>query len=141
MATAMVEDTFEDDQLFSATTDDIVLASSLLDNEISVLKVLKYICKCADHDLLSRSCRAFSSEFCILLYVSLAKMILFWGIVAAILHRPQNGSARTEPYLDDVVRAYLGQLDPYYLTVSLRIRDDEFAVVVVETELGARPGG
>ncbi|KAI9185969.1 hypothetical protein LWI28_012441 [Acer negundo] len=133
MATAMVEDTFEDDQLFSATTDDIVLASSLLDNEISVLKVLKYICKCADHDLLSRSCRAFSSEFCILLYVSLAKMILFWG--------PQNGSARTEPYLDDVVRAYLGQLDPYYLTVSLRIRDDEFAVVVVETELGARPGG
>ncbi|KAK1582710.1 hypothetical protein Q3G72_017569 [Acer saccharum] len=47
---------------------------------------------------------------------------------------PKNGSARTEPCLDDVVRAYLGQLDPYYLTVSLRIRDDESAVVVVETE-------
>ncbi|KAI9185874.1 hypothetical protein LWI28_011482 [Acer negundo] len=38
MATAMVEDTFEDDQLSSMTTDDIVRASRLLDNEIRVLK-------------------------------------------------------------------------------------------------------
>lgn len=40
MATAMVEDTnFEDDQLASMTTDDIVRASRLLDNEIRILKV------------------------------------------------------------------------------------------------------
>lgn len=40
MATAMaVEDNFEDDQLSSMTTDDIVRASRLLDNEIRVLKV------------------------------------------------------------------------------------------------------
>ncbi|KAK2638726.1 hypothetical protein Ddye_026521 [Dipteronia dyeriana] len=39
MATAMVEDTFEDDQLSSMTTNDIVWASRLLDNEICVLKV------------------------------------------------------------------------------------------------------
>ncbi|KAJ0079384.1 hypothetical protein Patl1_22502 [Pistacia atlantica] len=38
MATAMVEDSFEDDQLASMTTDDIVRASRLLDNEIRVLK-------------------------------------------------------------------------------------------------------
>ncbi|KAM7279833.1 hypothetical protein ACFE04_006967 [Oxalis oulophora] len=39
MATAMVEDTsFEDDQLASMTTDDIIRASRLLDNEIRVLK-------------------------------------------------------------------------------------------------------
>lgn len=36
----MVEDTnFEDDQLASMTTDDIVRASRLLDNEIRILKV------------------------------------------------------------------------------------------------------
>ena len=41
MATAMVEDSnFEDDQLASMTTDDIVRASRLLDNEIRILKVL-----------------------------------------------------------------------------------------------------
>lgn len=40
MATAMVEDSnFEDDQLASMTTDDIVRASRLLDNEIRILKV------------------------------------------------------------------------------------------------------
>ena len=40
MATAMVEDSnFEDDQLTSMTTDDIVRASRLLDNEIRILKV------------------------------------------------------------------------------------------------------
>ncbi|KAG6586242.1 26S proteasome regulatory subunit 6A-like A, partial [Cucurbita argyrosperma subsp. sororia] len=39
MATAMVEDSnFEDDQLASMTTDDIVRASRLLDNEIRILK-------------------------------------------------------------------------------------------------------
>ncbi|GMN43912.1 hypothetical protein TIFTF001_013111 [Ficus carica] len=39
MASAMVEDTsFEDDQLSSMTTDDIVRASRLLDNEIRILK-------------------------------------------------------------------------------------------------------
>ncbi|KAE8685005.1 26S protease regulatory subunit 6A-like protein [Hibiscus syriacus] len=39
MATAMVEDsTFEEDQLASMTTDDIVRASRLLDNEIRILK-------------------------------------------------------------------------------------------------------
>lgn len=36
----MVEDTnFEDDQLASMTTDDIVRATRLLDNEIRILKV------------------------------------------------------------------------------------------------------
>lgn len=41
MASAMVEDSnFEDDQLSSMTTDDIVRASRLLDNEIRILKVL-----------------------------------------------------------------------------------------------------
>jgi len=40
MASAMVEDaTFEDDQLANMTTDDIVRASRLLDNEIRILKV------------------------------------------------------------------------------------------------------
>lgn len=40
MATAMVEDSnFEDDQLASMTTDDIIRASRLLDNEIRILKV------------------------------------------------------------------------------------------------------
>ncbi|CAI0460909.1 unnamed protein product [Linum tenue] len=39
MATAMVEDTsFEDDQLASMSTDDILRASRLLDNEIRILK-------------------------------------------------------------------------------------------------------
>ncbi|KAK4840238.1 hypothetical protein QYF36_003379 [Acer negundo] len=38
MATAMVEDTFEDDLLSSMTTEDIFQASRLLDNEIGVLK-------------------------------------------------------------------------------------------------------
>ncbi|MQL05529.1 hypothetical protein EI015_26000, partial [Escherichia coli] len=39
MATAMVEDTnLEEDQLASMTTDDIVRASRLLDNEIRILK-------------------------------------------------------------------------------------------------------
>ncbi|KAJ1380889.1 P-loop containing nucleoside triphosphate hydrolase [Sesbania bispinosa] len=39
MASAMLEDTsFEDDQLASMTTDDIVRASRLLDNEIRILK-------------------------------------------------------------------------------------------------------
>ncbi|KAL9318664.1 hypothetical protein ACSQ67_015181 [Phaseolus vulgaris] len=39
MASAMVEDaTFEDDQLANMTTDDIVRASRLLDNEIRILK-------------------------------------------------------------------------------------------------------
>ncbi|CAA3007068.1 26S protease regulatory subunit 6A homolog [Olea europaea subsp. europaea] len=39
MATPMVEDTnFEDDQLSSMSTDDIVRASRLLDNEIRILK-------------------------------------------------------------------------------------------------------
>jgi hypothetical protein len=41
MATAMVEDSsFEDDQLASMTTEEIVRASRLLDNEIRILKVL-----------------------------------------------------------------------------------------------------
>lgn len=40
MASAMVEDaTFEDDQLANMTTDDVVRASRLLDNEIRILKV------------------------------------------------------------------------------------------------------
>lgn len=40
MASAMVEDAnFEDDQLANMTTDDIVRASRLLDNEIRILKV------------------------------------------------------------------------------------------------------
>lgn len=40
MSTAMVEDSnVEDDQLLSMTTDDIIRASRLLDNEIRVLKV------------------------------------------------------------------------------------------------------
>ncbi|KAG8364023.1 hypothetical protein BUALT_Bualt19G0083100 [Buddleja alternifolia] len=38
MATPMVEDNFEDDQLASMTTDDITRASRLLDNEIRILK-------------------------------------------------------------------------------------------------------
>ncbi|KAK6915610.1 AAA ATPase, AAA+ lid domain [Dillenia turbinata] len=39
MASAMVEDTnFEDDQLASMTTDDVIRASRLLDNEIRILK-------------------------------------------------------------------------------------------------------
>ncbi|KAK4476800.1 hypothetical protein RD792_015960 [Penstemon davidsonii] len=38
MATPMVEDNLEDDQLSSMTTDDIVRASRLLDNEIRILK-------------------------------------------------------------------------------------------------------
>lgn len=43
MASAMVEDSnFEDDQLSSMTTDDIVRASRLLDNEIRILKVLPF---------------------------------------------------------------------------------------------------
>ena len=41
MATAMVEDSsFEDDQLASMTTEEIVRASRLLDNEIRIVKVL-----------------------------------------------------------------------------------------------------
>lgn len=40
----MVEDTsFEDDQLASMTTDDIVRASRLLDNEIRILKVFPFL--------------------------------------------------------------------------------------------------
>lgn len=40
MATPMVEDTnFEDDQLVSMTTDDIIRATRLLDNEIRIVKV------------------------------------------------------------------------------------------------------
>ena len=40
MATAMVEDSsFEEDQLASMTTEDIIRASRLLDNEIRILKV------------------------------------------------------------------------------------------------------
>jgi len=40
MASAMVEDAnFEDDQLANMSTDDIVRASRLLDNEIRILKV------------------------------------------------------------------------------------------------------
>lgn len=40
MATSMVEDTnLEEDQLASMTTDDIIRASRLLDNEIRILKV------------------------------------------------------------------------------------------------------
>lgn len=43
MSTAMVEDSnVEDDQLLSMTTDDIIRASRLLDNEIRVLKVRTY---------------------------------------------------------------------------------------------------
>lgn len=43
MSTAMVEDSnIEDDQLSSMTTDDIIRASRLLDNEIRVLKVRTY---------------------------------------------------------------------------------------------------
>lgn len=43
MSTAMVEDSnLEDDQLLSMTTDDIIRASRLLDNEIRVLKVRTY---------------------------------------------------------------------------------------------------
>lgn len=43
MSTAMVEDSnVEDDQLLSMTTDDIIRASRLLDNEIRVLKVRAY---------------------------------------------------------------------------------------------------
>ncbi|KZV43712.1 26S protease regulatory subunit 6A [Dorcoceras hygrometricum] len=38
MATPMVEDNFEDDQLSSMTTEDIIRASRLLDNEIRILK-------------------------------------------------------------------------------------------------------
>ena len=39
----MVEETsFEDDQLASMTTDEIVRASRLLDNEIRILKVLNF---------------------------------------------------------------------------------------------------
>ncbi|KAG6406352.1 hypothetical protein SASPL_133952 [Salvia splendens] len=38
MATPMVEDNFEDDQLSSMTTEDITRASRLLDNEIRILK-------------------------------------------------------------------------------------------------------
>ncbi|XP_038982028.1 26S proteasome regulatory subunit 6A homolog isoform X1 [Phoenix dactylifera] len=38
MASAMMEDSFEDDQLASMTTDDIIRASRLLDNEIRILK-------------------------------------------------------------------------------------------------------
>ncbi|KAL0375903.1 UNVERIFIED_CONTAM: 26S proteasome regulatory subunitA [Sesamum calycinum] len=38
MATPMVEDNFEDDQLSSMTTEDIQRASRLLDNEIRILK-------------------------------------------------------------------------------------------------------
>ncbi|CAA2986505.1 26S proteasome regulatory subunit 6A homolog [Olea europaea subsp. europaea] len=39
MATPMVEDSnFEDDQLSSMSTDDIIRASRLLDNEIRILK-------------------------------------------------------------------------------------------------------
>ncbi|PIN10027.1 Proteasome endopeptidase complex [Handroanthus impetiginosus] len=38
MATPMVEDNFEDDQLSSMTTEDILRASRLLDNEIRILK-------------------------------------------------------------------------------------------------------
>nr|GMD45403.1 26S protease regulatory subunit 6A homolog [Ipomoea batatas] len=42
MATAMVEDSnFEDDQLASMSTEDIVRASRLLDNEIRILKILE----------------------------------------------------------------------------------------------------
>ncbi|KAI9122999.1 hypothetical protein K1719_005888 [Acacia pycnantha] len=42
MATAMVEDSgFGDDQLASMTTDDVVRASRLLDNEIRILKILE----------------------------------------------------------------------------------------------------
>lgn len=39
MATPMVEDSFEDDQLAPMTTEDITRASRLLDNEIRILKV------------------------------------------------------------------------------------------------------
>ena len=41
MATPMVEDTssFEEDQLASMSTEDIVRATRLLDNEIRILKV------------------------------------------------------------------------------------------------------
>lgn len=42
MASAMLEDatsSFEDDELASMTTDDVVRASRLLDNEIRILKV------------------------------------------------------------------------------------------------------
>ena len=44
MASAMVEDAnFEDDQLANMTTDDIVRASRLLDNEIRILKVYSFL--------------------------------------------------------------------------------------------------
>lgn len=43
MATPMVEDSnFEDDQLSSMSTDDIIRASRLLDNEIRILKVFYF---------------------------------------------------------------------------------------------------
>lgn len=43
MASAMVEDAnFEDDQLANMTTDDVVRASRLLDNEIRILKVQSF---------------------------------------------------------------------------------------------------
>ncbi|KAF5195346.1 26S proteasome regulatory subunit 6A-like protein [Thalictrum thalictroides] len=38
MATPMIEDNIEDDQLASMSNDDIVRASRLLDNEIRILK-------------------------------------------------------------------------------------------------------
>ncbi|KAK6143790.1 hypothetical protein DH2020_024138 [Rehmannia glutinosa] len=41
MATPMVEDNFEDDQLSSMSTEDILRASRLLDNEIRILKILE----------------------------------------------------------------------------------------------------
>lgn len=45
MATPMVEDTnFEDDQLTAMTTDDIIRATRLLDNEIRILKVSLPLC-------------------------------------------------------------------------------------------------
>lgn len=43
MATGMVEDTsFEDEQLAAMTTEDIIRATRLLDNEIRILKVSSF---------------------------------------------------------------------------------------------------
>jgi len=54
MATPMAEDSsFEDDQLASMTTEDIIRGSRLVDNEIRILKVWYfslYLSPCEDND-------------------------------------------------------------------------------------------
>jgi hypothetical protein len=86
MATAMVEDSsFEDDQLASMTTEEIVRASRLLDNEIRILKVSLSLSYTLLHiyvrkervRVFIRGCGDFISFVFVCVYVSLLFLYLY----------------------------------------------------------------